>query len=58
MSNNKYKSIHLNVPRKKFKDLITWLEERSVEEDRTLNSFIIRLLKKEYDRYEEKQDEE
>lgn len=54
---DKYKAIHLNVSREKYASLIRWLEEQSDAEDRTLASFIVRILKKEYDRHEEKEDE-
>lgn len=46
----KYKSIYLNISRAKYADLIEWIEKKANEEDRTLNSLIIRLLKQEFEK--------
>ncbi len=46
-----YKSVQLNLLKDEHKDIIEWLEKLCKEEDRSLNSLIIRLLKREYECY-------
>lgn len=43
-----YKSVQLNLSKKKHQAVIKWLEEKCSDEERSINSFIINLLKKEY----------
>jgi len=45
-----YKSIQVNLLKDKHKELIKWLDEVCADEDRSHNSFIIQLLKKEFER--------
>lgn len=52
---DKYQSIQLNVSKEKNSDLIEWLYEESKKEDRSLNLFIIRVLKEERKRREASQ---
>jgi len=47
---DKYKSIQLNLLKEKHRDLIEWLENLSDEEERSLNSIIIHILKRELKR--------
>lgn len=50
---DKYKSIQLNLLRDKHSELIEWLESLSDEEERSLNSIIIHILKQELKRVKE-----
>ncbi len=45
---DRYQSIQVNVDKKKYKDLLEWLYKTVEEDDRSINSFIIKLLKKEF----------
>ena len=45
-----YKSIQINLLKDKHAELIDWLESLSDEEERSLNSIIIHILKKEFER--------
>lgn len=50
-----YKSVQLNLLKDKHKELIEWLEELCQEQDRSLNSLIIQLLKKEHERWQKQE---
>jgi hypothetical protein len=54
---DKYKSIQLNLLRDKHSELIKWLEKLSDEEERSLNSIIIYILKCELRRVSGENDE-
>ena len=45
-----YKSIQINLQKDKHKDLIEWLKGVCEDEERSLNSVIIHILKKEFSR--------
>lgn len=47
-----YKSIQVNLSRKKYGELIKWLEDKADKDATSLNSIIIRTLLKEFKRYE------
>jgi len=47
-SSERYKIIQINISRSKHPDLIKWLENKADEEETSLNSIILRALKKEY----------
>lgn len=49
-----YKSIQLNIPKDKHQELIDWLYDLCDKEERSINSFIIKLLKEEKERQEQK----
>lgn len=52
----KYRSIQINIPIEKNKELIEWLDDTVDEQNRSLNSYIVFLLKEEFRRCrEEKQ---
>lgn len=53
-----YKSIQVNLLKDKHKELIDWLDDLCEQEERSHNSFIIQLLKKEYERCQRKQEKE
>lgn len=50
----RYKSIQVNLSLKKHKDLISWLIKKADEEETSMNSIIIRALKKEFSKDEGK----
>ena len=52
----RYKSIQVNMSLSKHKDLIEWLVKRADDEETSLNSIIIRVLKKEFKRNEKEND--
>lgn len=45
-----YKSVQVNLLKDKHKELIDWLIKVCDDEERSLNSFIINLLKKEFNK--------
>jgi len=49
-----YKSIQVNLLKNKHKDIIKWLESVCEDEERSLNSIIIHILKGEYSRCQKK----
>ena len=46
-----YKSVQVNLLKDKHKNLIDWLASVCEDEERSLNSVIIRIIKKEYNRH-------
>ena len=46
-----YKSVQVNLLKDKHKELINWLTKVCDDEERSLNSFIISLLKKEFNKH-------
>ena len=48
---NKYKSIQLNLLKDKHEALINWILFLSDKEEMSINSFIIRILKKEFEQW-------
>lgn len=52
--NEKYKSIQVNLSIDKYKYLIEWIIKKAEEDATSLNSIIIRALKKEFLRDKEK----
>lgn len=52
-----YKSIQVNLLKDKHKDLIEWLNDMCEEEERSLNSVIIHMIKKEYNRCQKREQE-
>ena len=55
--NNKYKSIQVNLSIEKHKEIIEWLINKAEEDETSLNSIIIRALKRERLRDAEKIDD-
>lgn len=53
MPKDNYKSIQLNLNKKKHKDLIDWIDDMCDVEERSINSFIVSILKKELKKYVE-----
>jgi hypothetical protein len=51
-----YKSIQLNIPKDKHQELIDWLYDLCEQEERSVNSFLIKLLKEEKERHERNKD--
>ncbi|KKK47034.1 hypothetical protein LCGC14_3159250, partial [marine sediment metagenome] len=45
-----YKSVQVNLLKDKHKNLIEWLNSICEDEERSLNSVIIHIIKKEYNR--------
>lgn len=58
MLKNNYKSIQLNLNKQKHKDLIEWIKYMCDVEERSINSFIINILKKENKKYVEEKGKE
>ena len=52
---DQYKSIQLNLSKARHQDLIDWLYELCDREERSINSFIIKLLKEERERQANKE---
>lgn len=50
---DKYKSIQVNIPIGKHKEIIQWLEQTVDEQNRSLNSYMIFLLMEEFKRCRE-----
>jgi predicted HicB family RNase H-like nuclease len=50
MPNEKYKTVQINISWEKHEDMIKWLVQKAKEDETSLNSIIIRALKKEYQR--------
>ncbi len=50
---DKYQSIQVNVDKVKHKDLLEWLYKTVEEDERSINSFIVKLLKKEFENAKE-----
>ena len=46
--NEKYKSIQVNLSWDKHKDIIEWLINKANEDETSLNSIVIRAIKKEF----------
>lgn len=49
---DRYKSVQVNISWKKHQDMIDWLIKKADDEETSMNSIIIRALKKEFDRNE------
>ena len=47
-----YRSIQLNISKQKYQEMIDWLDVIIVEENRSLNSYIVSLLLKEFKRWQ------
>lgn len=45
----KYKSIQLNLSRKKYSNIIEWLDNKKKNDCVSINSFILKLLKREFE---------
>lgn len=45
-----YKSIQINFMKDKHAELIKWLEKLCYDEERSFNSIVIHILKKEFDK--------
>ena len=45
-----YRSIQVNLLKDKHKQIIEWLDQKCDEQERSLNSFILQLIKEEYNR--------